>query len=173
MAQFAGVPAIATMRSAREGGKWRGDARARHNILKAVLPFADAVDIELAESNARAMSKTAATRGKTIIHSRHNIRGVDSPQTMDALAEKIPASGNDILKISCKVKTAQDLKVLEDFLRRWRGKNIAITGMGESQPAKASRLRFPKLGSKLAFAAITKTAPGQLSLAQTKAACTS
>ena len=190
MQHFAKVPTIATLRGIGEGGKWRGSAKARHAIIKAALQYADAADIELAAGNARAITKTAHALGKTIILSRHNFAGIDTIQTMHTLAKKVFNKTNNatktgdvitgnaikdsdvILKIAGRVRNRKDLQVLEDFLRQWRHYPIVVIGMGESQSALTSRRKFPHTGSKLAFAAIDKkTAPGQLTLPQTKTAC--
>lgn len=192
MKHFSQMPSIATMRAAHEGGKWRGDAKTRHRILKAAMQYADAADIELSASNAAAIAKTAKAMGKTIILSRHNFNGVDTPAEMNALAKKI-LTPNDktnngenkrekesgvilrdakvILKVAARVRSAKDLQTMEDFLLRWRRYPLVVIGMGESQHATTSRRTFPHKGSKLAFAAINqKTAPGQLPLPQTKKA---
>ncbi len=178
MKHFSQLPSIATMRGAAEGGKWRGSDKDRHAILKAALQYADAADIEIAASNAAAVIKTAQAFGKTIILSRHNFAGVDAPEAMDALAIKtLPpnnkANGNPsvILKIAGRIRSAKDLRMMEDFLRRWRHHPVVVIGMGESKSALSSRRTFPRRGSKLAFAAISqKSAPGQLTLPQTKTA---
>ena len=48
----AGVPLIATARSALEGGRWTGDEKSRRDVLLAALEFADAADVELSSGDA-------------------------------------------------------------------------------------------------------------------------
>src|SRR5262245_14212507 len=48
LAPLAGVPTIATIRHADEGGGWRGSEADRLALYRALLPSVDAVDVEIA-----------------------------------------------------------------------------------------------------------------------------
>ncbi len=172
--KFCEMPAVATLRAAGEGGKWRGTSRARCAILKAALPFVCAADIECAAREAKTVAAMARAAGKTVIFSRHNLSGADSPGEMRALAEKVFSGGekNIVLKIACRIRAVSEYRAMAEFLREWRSFPIVVIGIGESEIARASRRSFPRLGSKIAFAAVAgKSAPGQLSLAETVLAC--
>ena len=45
--RFSNIPRIGTIRSASEGGSWRGTSDERQALFKAIIPFVDAVDIHL------------------------------------------------------------------------------------------------------------------------------
>ena len=80
----AGVPLIATARSALEGGRWTGDEKSRRDVLLAALEFADAADVELSSGDALPEVVSAARKGgKVAIVSRHNFSGMDSRDEME------------------------------------------------------------------------------------------
>lgn len=168
-----GVPLIATARSELEGGKWRGDEDTRRDVLLRALDFADAADIELSSGEiAREIASAARTRGKVAIVSRHNFSGMDSQGQMGAALKDARALGADIFKVACMVERESDAECICSFVRERCGDfPLIATAMGEREIARRTRLDLARNGSLVAFASADgKSAPGQLTLAETVAA---
>ncbi len=69
---FAGVPILATIRSAAEGGGWQAPEAERLALFRALIPRVDAVDVEIASEIAREVIGAARGAGKLAIASFHD-----------------------------------------------------------------------------------------------------
>ena len=168
----AGVPLIATARSALEGGRWTGDEKSRRDVLLAALEFADAADVELSSGDALPEVVSAARKvGKVAIVSRHNFSGMDSRDEMELALEGARKAGADIFKIACLAENEADSETILDFVRTHCGDfPLMATAMGENETARNARLDLARSGSLIAFAAADgESAPGQWTLAETVA----
>lgn len=167
------LPTIVTARASFEGGKWRGDEASRLSAIRAALPFADAVDIELAADEILPqVAESARSRGKTVIVSRHNFTATDSRDEMERALDRARLLGADIFKLACAVGDEADASRLLDFVRA-RGAEfpLAATAMGVGEVARRTRMALARKGSVLAFASADgESAPGQWTLAETVAA---
>lgn len=163
MPAFAGVPRLATLRSASEGGGWSAPEAERLALYRTLLPHVDAIDVEIASAIARDAIAAARAAGKLAIASFH-----DFDRTPDArsLGERVAAGracGADVVKIAAQVHGAADLRTLARVLIEHEGIGLIVIGMGDA--GVASRVLFPALGSLLTYASAgTQTAPGQLDL---------
>ena len=169
----AGVPLIATARSALEGGRWTGDEKSRRDVLLAALEFADAADVELSSGDALPEVVSAARKGgKVAIVSRHNFSGMDSRDEMERALAGARKAGADIFKVACLAENEADSETILDFVRTHCGDfPLMATAMGESEAARNARLDLARSGSLIAFAAADgESAPGQWTLAETVAA---
>ena len=168
----AGVPLIATARSALEGGRWTGDEKSRRDVLLAALEFADAADVELSSGDALPDVVSAARKGgKVAIVSRHNFSGMDSRDEMERALQSARKAGADIFKVACLAENEADSETILDFVRTHCGDfPLMATAMGESEAARNARLDLARSGSLIAFAAADgESAPGQWTLAETVA----
>ena len=168
----AGVPLIATARSALEGGRWTGDEKSRRDVLLAALEFADAADVELSSGDALPEVVSAARKGgKVAIVSRHNFSGMDSRDEMERALQSARKAGADIFKVACLAENKADSETILDFVRTHCGDfPLMATAMGESEAARNARLDLARSGSLIAFAAADgESAPGQWTLAETVA----
>ena len=168
----AGVPLIATARSALEGGRWTGDEKSRRDVLLAALEFADAADAELSAGDALPEVVSAARKGgKVAIVSRHNFSGMDSRDEMERALEDARKAGADIFKVACLAENEADSETILDFVRTHCGDfPLMATAMGESEIARNARLDLARSGSLIAFASADgESAPGQWTLAETVA----
>ena len=168
----AGVPLIATARSALEGGRWTGDEKSRRDVLLAALEFADAADVELSSGDALPEVVSAARRGgKVAIVSRHNFSGMDSRDEMERALQSARKAGADIFKVACLAENEADSETILDFVRAHCGDfPLMATAMGENETARNARLDLARSGSLIAFAAADgESAPGQWTLAETVA----
>ena len=168
----AGVPLIATARSALEGGRWTGDEKSRRDVLLAALEFADAADVELSSGDALPEVVSAARKGgKVAIVSRHNFSGMDSRDEMERALEDARKADADIFKVACLAENEADSETILDFVRGHCGDfPLMATAMGENETARNARLDLARSGSLIAFAAADgESAPGQWTLAETVA----
>lgn len=155
-------PLIITVRSKAEGGLYDMPDKERLGIFKALIPFADMVDIELSSGAIlKDVVRSAHRRGKKVIVSYHNFRRTPGVKALSGLIKKARAAGADIVKIAALASGGEDLKSLTRVLLGHR--RLIVIAMGEC--GVASRVFFPMLGSLITYGSITaESAPGQLPL---------
>lgn len=164
--RFGGVPTIATIRSAAEGGAWDGDDATRLALFEAVVPLVGAVDVEASPTAICApVIATAHTHGRLAIVSFHDFERTPPEVQLNEVISQARDSGADVVKVATMAHDPGDLRALARVLAHDHGVGLAVIAMGEA--GAASRLLFPFLGSRLTFASAGRsTAPGQLPLAQ-------
>lgn len=161
--RFAGVPTLATVRHADEGGGFRGPEPERLALYRALAPRVDAIDVEIASEIGAAAIRAARDAGKLAIASFHDFAKTPEPGALDAVVARGRALGADAVKIATAVAGADDLRTLARLLLAHEETGIIVIGMGAR--GAASRVFFPLLGSLLTYASAgTETAPGQLAL---------
>ncbi len=165
--KFKNVPVLATIRSRKEGGKWKGSETARLALYQKLIPKADAVDIELSSSKINRKVISAARKAKkTVILSFHDFKKTPPLKSLYGILNKAKALGADIVKIAALIKKPSDLQTLAEFTLANSWQKIIVIGMGEK--GSVSRVAFPCFGSLLTFAHIGEaSAPGQLDLPTT------
>ncbi|MGI9297267.1 MAG: type I 3-dehydroquinate dehydratase [Gammaproteobacteria bacterium] len=166
------LPSALTIRPLWEGGNFSGGEEMRRDLFLRFLPQVSAADIELAAEIRPQIIAAAKECGAAVIVSRHKIDGVDSPEVLDAAAERAFAEGADVFKYAGVVGNENDFVALRTFLQKWKTRPVIVVGMGLSEFARRSRRSFPAQGSRIAFAAVDglPSAPGQLNLSETVAA---
>lgn len=159
-----GVPVVATVRLAKEGGKWRGDERERADVYQRLLPHISAVDIELQSSLFESLAKETRAHGVAVIGSFHDFTGTPSRTFLEALARRGWARGADIVKIATVVRTDRDVQKLKGLLRTFRGRRLCVIGM--SDVMRNLRVDLARAGSFLAYGHVGfRAAPGQMACA--------
>jgi 3-dehydroquinate dehydratase-1 len=155
-----GRPVLLTVRSAREGGRWRGREAERTALLLRGLDVAAAVDLEIAAPSFGRVAQAASRRGVAVVGSFHDFRAVPGAARLAAIEARGRAQGADVVKIAAQVRNAADLARLFALPARSQGP-ICVLGMG---PLGAiARVALPAAGSCLAYGALeAATAPGQL-----------
>ena len=155
-----GRPVLLTVRSAREGGRWRGREAERTALLLRGLDVAAAVDLEIAAPSFGRVAQAASRRGVAVVGSFHDFRGTPAAERLAAIDTRGRALGADVVKIAAQVRNAADLARLFALPARSQGP-ICVLGMG---PLGAiARVALPAAGSCLAYGALeAATAPGQL-----------
>jgi 3-dehydroquinate dehydratase-1 len=160
---FAGVPLLATIRCAAEGGGWKGAEGDRLALYRALLPHAGAVDVEIASAIARDACAAAREAGVLAIGSFHDFARTPDTAALEDVVARGRALGADVVKIATAVAGPQDLRALARVLVAHDDVGLIAIGMGER--GAASRALFPALGSLVTYASVeTRTAPGQLPL---------
>lgn len=162
---FAGIPLLATIRSAAESGGWQGSEAERVALFRALLPRVDAVDVEIESEIARDVVHAARDAGKLAIASFHDFAKTPRPEALADVVARGRALGADVVKIATMVEDRSDLRSLARLLIEIEDVGLIAIGMGDA--AVATRVLFPALGSLLTYAhAGTATAPGQIPLVE-------
>ena len=162
---FAGVPLLATIRSAAEGGGWKGNEAERLALFRELLTRVDAVDVEITSEIAGDVLRAARDRGKLAIASFHDFAKTPGAAALADVVARGRALGADVVKIATAVAHRDDLRALARLLVEIDDVGLIAIGMGDA--AVATRVLFPALGSLLTYAhAGNATAPGQIPLAE-------
>lgn len=160
------VPLIATIRTAREGGRWTGSERERERLFDLVLPLVDAVDLELsARGLARRIGRRAHDLGRTVIVSFHDFRRTPPLATLARRIRSARALAADIVKLATTARLPADVARLLRILVTHPRVPLVVIAMG--RVGTLSRVFFPAAGSLLTYAfaeSDAATAPGQLTL---------
>jgi 3-dehydroquinate dehydratase-1 len=162
---YAGVPLLATIRCAAEGGGWKGTEADRLVLFRALLPRVDAVDVEIASEIARDVVRDAQRAGKLAIASFHDFAKTPGAGALADVVARGRALGADVVKIATAVADRDDVRSLARLLVDPSDIGLIAIGMGDA--AVATRVLFPALGSLLTYAhAGNATAPGQIPLVE-------
>jgi 3-dehydroquinate dehydratase-1 len=164
------LPCIVTNRSQTEGGRWAGSEEDRIAILLSVLPFVDALDIELSSDDMMLELAIARgrTSGKTVIISSHDFAATPTVAEMKKILDESFKLGADIAKLAVMPNSRQDvLNLLQVTLDTQAP--VCTISMGDM--GKHSRIVAPFYGSVLTYGSVNNAfAPGQLKVDELKTA---
>jgi len=156
---FEGRKLIATVRSAREGGYFRGSAQEARRLLGAALEAGfDYADAELRRDGG---SEPVPIPPSKQILSLHDIEGV--PADLASLVARMLATPARFVKVVATANDSGDARRLLELQAAHGDGRVAAFGMGEA--GIATRALAPYLGASLAYGALLPgraTAPGQL-----------
>ena len=153
-ASFAGHPLIVTCRSKREGGRLRTEEE-REAMLRACLPHAQAVDIELSSPELLAAIKPLCNDdGPDLIISGHYLDERPDFKKLLERADEAAAAGADIIKIVIAAGSIEYVDTLAQVLQVQldQGRRMVAMGMGEA--GAYSRMRMGKMGACFVFAGL-------------------
>lgn len=161
------LPLLATIRSKAEGGKSGISEKDRLILFQSIMPFVDAVDVELGSKKIlKHVINAAHVSNKKVIISYHNFKDTPEQKRLEAIVKKCKSAGGDIVKIAAFAREKKDIVRLASLVVSH--KDIIIIAMGKL--GIVSRLFFPMLGSLITYCSVTEpSAPGQLSLKTTAA----
>ncbi|HOW98849.1 MAG TPA: type I 3-dehydroquinate dehydratase [Kiritimatiellia bacterium] len=155
----AGIPLILTVRSALEGGAWRGAEAERKRVYLSNLAVADAVDVEIRSRALKTVARAARRRGRLVIGSFHDFDGTPSMAVLRRIVWRGRAAGAHVVKIATHVGGEADLERLLDLLAESR-EPLCVLGMGPR--GAAARVRLARAGSCLTYGYVDRpAAPGQ------------
>ena len=159
------LPVIATIRSKVEGGKAAISDNARLGLFETIIPFVDAVDIELSSRQILKDIISQAHRfNKKVLVSYNNFKNTPEQKKLEAIIKNSKKAGGDIVKIATLARDKKDIVQLASLTVSHE--NIITIAMGRL--GTLSRLLFPMLGSLLTYCSVTKaSAPGQIPLKTT------
>jgi len=158
------LPVFATIRLAKEGGKWTGLDSDRWPLLEEALRRLSGIDVELESELAGLASQMAAEQDKLCILSHHDFQRTPPLEKMRQMIEHAHARGC-IGKIATTVNSPEDLANLRSLLNEPWKLPICLIGMGPL--GRDTRLSFPRLGSCFTYGYLDAAgAPGQYSAAE-------
>jgi 3-dehydroquinate dehydratase-1 len=164
-ARAAGVPLVATVRSRAEGGRAALSDDRRRALYEAVLPFVDAVDVELRAPIRDAIVGLAHRAGKVALVSFHDFARTPPDSELQSILAEAACAGADVVKVATNVAGGADLERLLRLLIDHVAPPRIVIGMGPH--GAASRVLFPLFGSRITYGFLHQAAaPGQLSLAE-------
>ncbi|MCX9081389.1 MAG: type I 3-dehydroquinate dehydratase [Candidatus Methanoperedens sp.] len=160
------LPVIITNRMKKEGGAWTGSETRRIQELISLIPYADAVDIELCAPDRDIVVKKATNAGKKIIISTHDFQNTPDVKTMeDSIRESFDA-GADIAKLAVMPHSLDDVLHLFEVTLHSCGP-VCTIAMGDI--GKHSRAISPLYGSVMTYGYVDiPVAPGQLRVDELK-----
>lgn len=160
--RYEGIPVLGTIRSKGEGGEWNAAEYERAALYKAILPYCDAIDIELSsEEILDEVIHAARHAGQLIIGSYHNFEKTPELIELEAIHRHGSKAGVDIVKAAAHCRNRLDLHTLARFALDHATRDVIVIGMGAE--ANLSRIFFPALGSLMTYTFLGEpTAPGQL-----------
>jgi 3-dehydroquinate dehydratase-1 len=161
-------PVLLTLRIQPEGGKIAWKVKERRELFLKLLPYVEAIDVELA--TARAMQPVideARRTGKTVVLSAHAIQKPATPAQVARWVGRFDPVPSTILKIAARIKSWRDLQQLAALLVNHSDWPLAVMGLGPY--AAQSRAALVALGSRLVYGYLDQAAaPGQPSAAEVR-----
>ena len=158
---FQEIPLLITARDPHEGGLNSLELPEREELLYSLLPFASAIDVELANiASYQNLLSEARHKGVKVVLSSHNFTCFDHMATIEALAQA-QTQGADVAKAAVTLKDPLDLTLFESLLADMSDAPFSLMGMGPYGPA--SRVLAAQHGSVLNYGYLgaEATAPGQ------------
>lgn len=160
-------PLLFTARCASEGSPINLEQRERECLLRAALPDAAVIDIEVKNATDVAdLISEIHLQGIPWIGSYHDFEKLPSRQELEVQAQSALRAGASVFKVAAHLQTMGDLTALADFQLSAQGIPLSTMGMGNLAPV--SRLLCAQAGSVLNYGFVGEktTAPGQWSSLQ-------
>ncbi len=162
------TPLLLTVRNQKKegAGKDFSDDR-KWEMLQALMPFCDWVDIELSSPLCRQTVALARSLKKKVVVSAHDFKATPAhPQTLLKRALSVRA---DVFKLAAMANSTADLVHMIDFTHHNRKHAVVTMCLG---PLGAlSRVTLPAAGSRWVYTFLNKpTAPGQVDIKTLRAA---
>lgn len=156
-------PIIATIRDPSEGGYSTIDDKYKCELFNVVMPFSDAVDIEINSSEMlRGIIPLYKNHNKLIIGSYHNFNNTPDIEDLTDIVLRAEQYGADITKIAVMANTRNDMAKLISFTINNRDRNLITISLGSI--GQISRILNPIIGSLMTYGYINSpSAPGQIS----------
>jgi 3-dehydroquinate dehydratase-1 len=160
------VPVILTPRDKEEGGSREWSTTERSRIVRELLPWAAAVDLELAHANRFGPLRSELRRRHIpLILSTHDFTKTPSARVLARRQAEAAQAGAAVFKVAVWLQTPQDLKPLLDLLAEPSPIPVAAMGMGPW--GSASRVFLARAGSVLNYGWLHRPqVPGQLPAAR-------
>jgi len=161
------VPMIATSRSVKCHGKFRGSETERKQILLTAAGNGfEYIDVELSDPQLEGIVSDVHGMGAKSIVSFHDFNQTPSLSQMEETLRKEIVSGADVCKVVTTAKSVEDnLTVLNFLSKACKSAKTVCFSMGEL--GKISRILSPIFGSFFTFATLERgreTASGQLTI---------
>ena len=160
----AGLPLIATVRRADEGGRAQWSDTRRLRLYTLLAPLVDALDVELRSTALlEDVGRLARAWHKTLILSFHDFAATPSIARLDQTIRQARRHGADVVKVATLARSADDVLRLLRLTLRHRTAPLVTIALGPR--GAISRILFPLLGSVLTYTSLSPS-HGQLPLKQ-------
>jgi 3-dehydroquinate dehydratase-1 len=159
-------PVLLTLRTTIEGGIYPWKSTERILLFEKLIPYGDAVDLELVNMKyVHPLLQQARNEKRGVILSSHSLQRKITFGKAVRIIEEFRKYRVQAYKLATLVRTREDLNVLVQVLLEYPKLRLALMGTGPL--AGLSRLVLPPLGAKLAYGYLDEpAAPGQPSLEQ-------
>lgn len=139
-------------------------------LVALLARFADAVDVEIARTGARALIAQSHEAGAAVVASSHDFEQTPTDDALGALYTGMADAGADVLKVACRVTTAEEaVRVLSAQIAAHRAHHRPVIGIGMGDAGALTRIGGSVLFSAATFATIgASSAPGQFTVEETR-----
>jgi 3-dehydroquinate dehydratase-1 len=161
-------PVLLTLRIPAEGGQRAWTVPERRELFLRLLPWVEAIDVELATASALgAVTAEAERLGKTVVYSAHAIAKPATAARFAGWEARFRPGPGRILKVASRIAAWRDLQRLAAVLVNHPDWAVAVMGLGPQ--AGRSRAVLAALGSRLVYGYLDRpAAPGQPSAAEVR-----
>ena len=158
--KFLKIPLLLTVRNQKDEGALKifSDEK-KWQIIMAVLPMVDMIDIELSSPLLKQVVMHSRKLGKKVIVSSHYLK--NTPRDLSSILKRSLSARADIVKIAAKANSFDDVMTMLNFTQHHRKHNLITMSLG---PLGAiSRLILPAAGSQYTYTFLNKPkASGQV-----------
>ncbi len=160
------LPKILTIRTHLEGGGWRKEEGKRLELYKELIPYVDAIDIELVSDEINDEILNFARKNDVVkILSYHNFDNTPDILVLKKIINEMSSKNPDIYKLATNIENNEELNFFKELAENNKDKNLILIGMGEK--GVVSRTKLAKEYSVITFCSVQEsTAPGQISLSE-------
>ena len=156
------IPTLLTIRSLKEGGKWRGREKDRCALYQAAMPYVAAIDVEIESGSLKKLAAVAHRFRKTVVGSYHDFDGTPSIRALRTVVQCGREQGAHIVKIATMIKNPADLVPHFELVSTEKRTPLCLIGMGPL--GTHTRVSLACMGSCLTYGYIDRpAAPGQFS----------
>lgn len=163
--RLAQLPLLLTVRIPEEKGKWQRSEADRYWLIGNLLPYVDAVDVEVARQDTlELVVEDAHTVDKVVIASAHNFLTTPPEEDLQSILKTATNTNATYLKVATSTSNEEEFDTLKEFGSKDR--KIITVPMGVGKAAKNRRIN---VGSPLVYASTgtASVAPGQMNYRET------
>jgi 3-dehydroquinate dehydratase-1 len=159
---------ILTVRMKEEGGQYRGSEDVRKKIILGSLHLIDLVDIELRSEILNDVVSSAKANKIGVIVSYHDFEKTPPKNEIEKIIRREKKAGADFAKVAFQANSSHDVLELL-WAADKMSKEIKVVTISMGTAGSISRVAAQAFGSSITYASTRKkTAPGQLSLEETR-----
>ncbi len=155
------IPLILTVRNQKsEGARQETSDAEKWDLLKALVPVTDWVDIEMSSQLCAKTVALARSLNKKVLISAHDFNRIPP---LEQLLKKALSTRADLVKIAACANSPADFMRMMEFTHQHAKQPIVTMCVGQWGPL--SRLMLPAVGSRWVYTFLSQsTAPGQLDI---------
>jgi len=150
------LPILGTIRRSGDGGSWfyafEGDESKRIQLFRNIIPYIDAIDVEIDSDIKEEVTGFARDKGLKVISSYHNFLITEKKEDILKNIKQAQSAGGDIIKLAYMSSGNEDVLFLFKVLKEYLNKNSTpMTLIGMGPVGTATRLIFPCFGSCMTY----------------------